>query len=159
LPLSIVVSSLLKFFIQAILFIVTAIVFVALGKSSVDLQPTILLSPFLILIMAGLGLGGGLIITSLTTKYRDLALLVQFGIQLLMYGTLMIPKSSTNGLFNTFLKYNPMIPIIDALRQSIFNTETPDYRMIVYSFAVMMVLMLAGFFIFSKTEKDFTDTV
>jgi len=159
LPLSIVVSSLLKFFIQVILFIATVIAFIALGKSSIDIQPTIVLFPVYILIMAGLGLGSGLIITSLTTKYRDLALLIQFGIQLLMYGTLMLPKSSTNGLLNTFLKYNPMIPIIDAFRQSLFNTGALDYLMIGYSFIVMAFLMFIGFFIFSRTEKDFTDTV
>lgn len=159
LPLSIVVSSLLKFFIQILLFLVTAIVFIALDKTRLDIQPTILLFPFLIVIMAGLGLGGGLIITSLTTKYRDLALLVQFGIQLLMYGTLMLPKSGTTGLLNKLLEYNPMIPIIDTLRQSLFNTEKPDFLLLGYSVIVMVILLVGGFYIFSKTEKNFTDTV
>lgn len=159
LPLSIVVSSLLKFFIQILLFLVTAIVFIALDKTRLDIQPTILLFPFLIVIMAGLGLGGGLIITSLTTKYRDLALLVQFGIQLLMYGTLMLPKSGTTGLLNKLLEYNPMIPIIDTLRQSLFNTEKPDFLLLGYSVVVMVILLVGGFYIFSKTEKNFTDTV
>ena len=159
LPLSIVFSNLLKFFIQILLFIIIAILFVALGKSKIDIQLTILLFPLLIFIMAGLGLGSGLIITSLTTKYRDLALLVQFGTQLLMYGTLMLPRSATSGILNTLLKYNPMIPIIDALRQSLFNTEAPNYELLGYSFVVMMIVMIVGFFIFSQTEKDFTDTV
>ncbi len=159
LPLSIVVSSLLKFFIQILLFIVTAIIFIALDKTSLEIQPTILLFPFLIVIMAGLGLGGGLIITSMTTKYRDLALLIQFGIQLLMYGTLMLPKSATTGLLNKLLEYNPMIPIIDTLRQSLFNTDKPDFLLLGYSVVVMVILLVGGFYIFSKTEKNFTDTV
>lgn len=159
LPLSIVISSLLKFFIQIILFIIATVIFILLGQTKIDIQPTFALFPVLIIIMAGLGLGSGLIITSLTTKYRDLALLVQFGTQLLMYGTLMLPKSSTSGILNTFLKYNPMIPIIDSLRQSLFNTEAPDFIMLLYSFGIMLVLLFAGLLIFSKTEKDFTDTV
>ncbi len=159
LPLSIVVSGLLKFFIQIFLFILTSVILLALNKTKLDIQNTLLLFPFLIFLMAGLGLGGGLIITSLTTKYRDLALLVQFGIQLLMYGTLMIPKSSTSGILNKLLEYNPMIPIIDTLRQSLFNTEAPNFYLLGYSFIVMVILLLIGFYIFSKTEKNFTDTV
>lgn len=159
LPLSVVVSSLLKFFIQLLLFLVTAIVFVALDKTKIDVQITLLLFPFLILIMAGLGLGSGLIITSLTTKYRDLAMLVQFGIQLLMYGTLMLPKSGTTGILYKLLEYNPMVPIIDTMRQSVFNMEAPDFKLLGYSFFVMVILLFIGFFIFSKTERTFTDTV
>ncbi|HOY40466.1 MAG TPA: ABC transporter permease [Chitinophagales bacterium] len=159
LPLSIVVSSLLKFFIQIFLFLIITFIFILSGKTTVDIQLTILLFPFLIIVMAGLGLGSGLIITSLTTKYRDLALLVQFGIQLLMYGTLMLPKSGTTGLLYNLLKYNPMVPIIDTLRQALFNTEAPDFMLLAYSFFVMIFLLLIGFYIFSKTEKNFTDTV
>ena len=159
LPLSIVVSSLFKFFIQLFLFIILLFIFVLTGKTAVDIQITILLFPFLVLLMAGLGLGGGLIITSLTTKYRDLALLVQFGIQLLMYATLMIPKSGTSGILYTLLQYNPMIPIIDTMRQSLFNTNLPDYLSLSYSFVMMLLLLIIGLFIFSKTEKTFTDTV
>jgi lipopolysaccharide transport system permease protein len=159
LPLSIVVSSLLKFFIQILLFIITTIVLLLLNKTKIDIQLTILLFPVLIVIMAGLGLGTGLIITSLTTKYRDLALLVQFGIQLLMYGTLMIPKSGTTGILNKLLEYNPMIPIIETLRQSLFNTDSLALLPLVYSSLIMILVLVLGFYIFSNTEKTFTDTV
>ena len=109
--------------------------------------------------MAGLGLGSGLIITSLTTKYKDLAMLVQFGIQLLMYATLMIPISLTSGFFHKILAYNPMIPIIETMRQSFFNTTPTNWLQIGYSFIVMMILVVVGFYIFTKTEKTFTDTI
>ncbi|MBK8350462.1 MAG: ABC transporter permease [Saprospirales bacterium] len=124
-----------------------------------NIQPIILFTPVLILIMAGLGLGSGLIITSLTTKYRDLALLVQFGIQLLMYATLMIPKSATTGFFYKILAYNPMIPIIETMRQAFFNTSATSWLHIGYSFVVMLILVVVGYYIFTKTEKTFTDTV
>jgi lipopolysaccharide transport system permease protein len=159
LPLSIVVSSLIKFFIQISLFLVIAIVFIVLNKTDVHPQPSLLLIPLLIAIMAGLGLGSGLIITSLTTKYRDLALLVQFGIQLLMYLTLMIPKEASTGILNTLLKYNPMIPIIDTMRGTLHASGSINYSGLLYSTAVMSILVLSGYYIFSKTEKTFTDTV
>ncbi len=159
LPLSIVVSSLIKFFIQMLLFFIVMAVLLALHKTTIDIQPIIVFIPVLILIMAGLGLGSGLVITSLTTKYRDLALLVQFGIQLLMYATLMIPKANATGFLYKLLKYNPMIPIIDTMRTAFFNTEPTNWLSIGYSSVVMLILVIIGFYIFSKTEKTFTDTV
>ena len=159
LPLSIVFSSLIKFFIQMVLFFITLIILLIMHETTINIQPIILFTPVLILIMAGLGLGSGLIITSLTTKYRDLALLVQFGIQLLMYATLMIPKSATTGFFYKILAYNPMIPIIETMRQAFFNTSATSWLHIGYSFVVMLILVVVGYYIFTKTEKTFTDTV
>ena len=159
LPLSIVFSSLIKFFIQMILFFITLIILLAIKKTTLNIHPIIFFTPILIIIMAGLGLGSGLIITSLTTKYKDLAMLVQFGIQLLMYATLMIPISLTSGFFHKILAYNPMIPIIETMRQSFFNTTPTNWLQIGYSFIVMMILVVVGFYIFTKTEKTFTDTI
>ena len=110
--------------------------------------------------MAGLGLGGGMVITSLTTKYRDLALLVQFGVQLLMYGTLAIPLSSIKDPFlHSILLCNPMIPIIETFRQAFFNDTPFNLLNLGYSFGIMIILLLIGFYSFSKTEKTFTDTI
>ena len=159
LPISIVASNLIRFFIQLLLFVIIMVLFIALGKTKMNIQITVLFFPLLVLIMAGLGLGAGLIITSLTTKYRDLALLVQFGVQLLMYTTLVIPLSSTSGMFRKALELNPMIPIIDSLRQSLFNTNATNFALLAYSFTVMVVLLIYGVYIFSRTEKTFTDTV
>ncbi len=159
LPLSIVVSNLIRFFIQLILFIVSAFILWSLSKPALSIQPSLILFPVYVLIMAGLGLGGGLIVTSLTTKYRDLSLLIQFGIQLLMYGTLMIPISATSGILRVILNYNPMLHIIDAIRSSLFGTPMPNLNSMIYSIAIMLILLLCGYYIFSKTEKTFTDTV
>ena len=159
LPLSIVVSNLIRFFIQLILFIVSAFILWSLSKPALSIQPSLILFPVYVLIMAGLGLGGGLIVTSLTTKYRDLSLLIQFGIQLLMYGTLMIPISATSGILRVILNYNPMLHIIDAIRSSLFGTPMPNLNSMIYSIVIMLILLLCGYYIFSKTEKTFTDTV
>lgn len=159
LPLSIVVSNLIRFFIQLLLFIVTVFVLWSMSKPTLTIQPTIILFPFYIIMMAGLGLGTGLIVTSLTTKYRDLALLIQFGIQLLMYGTLMIPLAATSGVLRIILNYNPMLHIIDAIRSSLFGTPMPNLNSMIYSIAIMLILLLCGYYIFSKTEKTFTDTI
>ena len=160
LPLSIVFSSLVKFFIQFFLFFLVLILLLFLNKTKIDIQPTIILIPFLIIIMAGLGLGGGMFITSLTTKYRDLALLVQFGVQLLMYGTLAIPLSSIKDpLLHSILLCNPMVPIIETFRQAFFNDTAFSPINLGYSVVVMFVLLLIGFYSFSKTEKTFTDTI
>jgi lipopolysaccharide transport system permease protein len=159
LPLSIVVSSLIKFFIQFLLFFIVLITLLLLNKTQINIQPTIVLIPFLIIIMAGLGLGGGMIITSLTTKYRDLALLIQFGVQLLMYGTLAIPLSSLKGIYHSIMLCNPMIPIIETFRNAFFNDTKLNLLNLSYSFIIMIILLLLGFYTFSKTEKTFTDTV
>jgi lipopolysaccharide transport system permease protein len=159
LPLSVVFSSLIKFFIQFFLFIIVLVILLLSGKTSIHIQPSIFLIPFLIIMMAGLGLGGGMIITSLTTKYRDLALLVQFGVQLLMYGTLAIPLSSIKGTLHSILLCNPMIPIIETFRQAFFNDTDFNLLHLSYSFSIMIVFLLVGFYTFSVTEKSFTDTV
>lgn len=160
LPLSVVFSSLIKFFIQFFLFLFVLVLFLMLDKTNINIQPAIILLPVLILLMAGLGLGGGMVITSLTTKYRDLALLVQFGVQLLMYGTLAIPLTSIKDPFlHSLLLCNPMIPIIETFRMAFFNDTVFNLMNLGYSFGIMIILLLTGFYTFSITEKTFTDTV
>ncbi len=159
LPLSVVFSSLIKFFIQFFLFLIVLVVLLFLNKTQIDIQPTIFLIPIMIIMMAGLGLGGGMIITSLTTKYRDLALLIQFGVQLLMYGTLAIPLSNLNGIYHSIMLCNPMIPIIETFRNAFFNDTKFNLLNLFYSIVIMIILLIVGFYTFSKTEKTFTDTV
>ncbi len=159
LPLSIVVSSLIKFFIQLILFLIVLFYLLATDQTTLHIGTSMFYLPLLIVLMAGLGLGSGLIITSLTTKYRDLALLVQFGIQLLMYATLVIPASSAKGYLHTILLCNPMVPVIEAMRFMFFGAGDFKIEYLAYSVGCMLVLLLFGVYIFSKTEKSFTDTV
>lgn len=159
-PLSVIVSTLLKFLIQFILFIIFWIYFYLKG-ANIYLNWVTLLTPYLILLMGGLALGSGMIITSLTTKYRDLSLLIQFGVQLLMYATPVIQPLSN--VLNSKLKYiilaNPMTPVIETFRVAFLGTGIFSWEYLGYSTLVMFVFLFIGFYLFNLTEKTFTDTV
>lgn len=163
LPLSVVVSNLLKFAIQFILFII-AIFYFRFAEHN-DIFPSIylLLFPVLIFIMAGLGLGLGMIITSLTTKYRDLTFLVQFGVQLLMYATPVIyPLSKVSGSkLAPFIIANPMTTVMETIRVGFLGIDkgTFNWSYLIYTIISTLLILICGFYVFSKTEKTFTDTV
>ena len=102
----------------------------------------------------------GLIITALTTKYRDLAFLVSFGVQLLMYGTTVIyPLSSIAPRFRTLILLNPMTGIIESIRYGLLGKGYLTFNTILYATAVTVLTLAAGILIFNKTEKNFIDTV
>jgi lipopolysaccharide transport system permease protein len=120
-----------------------------------------LLTPLLLILMAGISLGSGMIITSMTTKYRDLAFLVQFGIQLLMYATPVIQPLSNiiNSQYKYIILLNPITPVIETFRVAFLGKGLFSWSYLGYSFAMMIVLLSVGFFIFNRTEQSFTDTV
>ncbi len=158
-PLSIIISNLIKFGIQFLLFLSFYIFYLFKGAY---FSPNIyiLLLPILILIMAGLGLGLGLAISALTTKYRDLTYLLAFGVQLLMYATPVIyPLSQIPEKFRFYMMLNPMTGIIETFKTSFFNTSSIDWSMLGYSFGFMIIMLFVGVLIFNKTEKNFMDTV
>jgi lipopolysaccharide transport system permease protein len=112
------------------------------------------------LMMAGLGLGFGIIISSLTTKYRDLRFLVQFGVQLLMYATPVIyPASSIPERFQWIIQANPMTPVIEAFRFAYLGAGTVNLNHLLYSFGFMVVVVIIGSIIFNRVEQTFMDTV
>lgn len=159
LPLSIVTSNLIRFGVQMILFVLAMLYYYLNGAS---FAPTwaLILFPFLVLMMALLGLGLGLIITAMTTKYRDLAFLVTFGVQLLMYTTTVIyPLSAAPEKFKLLIQLNPMTGIIEAFRYGILGKGEFTTVSIGYSAFVTIVLLFIGVIIFNKTEKSFVDTV
>jgi len=158
-PLSIVLSGLLKYGIQLIMFLGFFFYFIAQGA---PIQPNaaLLLFPFLILMLGGLGLGFGLIITSLTTKYRDLIFLVQFGIQLLMYATPVIyPLSEIPEQYQWLVVLNPMTSIIEAFKYGFLGQGVFSWLYLGYSLGFMTVLLLIGIMIFNSTERTFADVV
>jgi len=159
-PVSILISNLITFLIQFALLIAFILYFVVRGTS---IQPNwlwIALSPLLILMMAGLGLGFGIIISSLTTKYRDLRFLVTFGVQLLMYATPVIyPVSSIPERFQWIILANPMTPIVEAFRYAFLGAGTVDTGHLLYSFGFMLVVVFLGSVIFNRVEQTFMDTV
>ena len=158
-PLSIVASNLVRFGVQMILLFVM-MGYYALHDASFTITPAIMLFPVLVLLMALLGLGLGLIITALTTKYRDLAFLVTFGIQLLMYTTTVIyPLSSAPEKYKALISLNPMTGIIEAFRYAFLGQGQISVNTLGYSTIFTIVVMVLGVVIFNKTEKTFVDTV
>jgi lipopolysaccharide transport system permease protein len=158
-PLSKVASGLIKFGIQLGFFICIYLYFIAQGY---DIRPNInlLLIPVYVLIMAGLGLGGGIIFTALTAKYRDLTFLIAFGVQLLMYATPVIyPVSTIPEKYKIFILANPITPVVEGFRYALLGSGTFDIGHLMYSLVFTLVVLLVGIVIFNKTEKTFMDTV
>jgi lipopolysaccharide transport system permease protein len=116
--------------------------------------------PLLVLLMGSLGLGSGIIVSSMTTRYRDLRLLVNFGVQLLMYSTPVIyPLSKLSGQYRWIMLANPMTPIIETFRYSFLGTGTFEWAYLGYSASAAVVILAAGVLLFNHVEKTFIDTV
>ena len=157
-PFSIILSGLLKFSVQILLFF-SICLYYSIIYNSINLNFTILLFPLLILIMAGLGLGFGLLISAITTKYRDLRFLIEFGIKLLMYGTTVVYPLSMAGNYKWLILANPMTSVIETFKYGIFSKGVFDWFYLIYSFLFMLIIVSLGFVIFNKTEKSFIDTI
>jgi lipopolysaccharide transport system permease protein len=159
-PLSVLVSNLIKFGIQFLIFIIVWAFFLINSSTLVVQWQYMWLLPVLILMMAGLGFGFGVFITSMTTKYRDLTFLVGFGVQLLMYGSsVVIPISTMSPKFQSILLLNPLTSIIEAFKFLFLGSGFFDLTWLGYSFAVMLVLIAISVITFNKVEKSFMDTV
>ena len=158
-PVSILISNLITFGIQFAFFL-AFMAFFALGGSVIHPNPWILVAPLLVLIMAGLGFGFGIIVSSLTTKYRDLRFLVSFGVSLLMYATPVIyPASSIPQQFQWILKLNPMTPIVETFRYAFLGAGSVYPLDLLYSFGFMLAVVIIGAVMFNRVEATFMDTV
>lgn len=158
-PLSIIISNGLKFLIQFGLFLCLYLYFV-FTNDLISPNKTLLLLPFIILLMALFGLGFGLIFSSLTSKYKDLKFLLQFGIQLMMYTTPIIyPFSSIPDKFQSIMWYNPFVHIIESFKHMFFGVNQIDYLGLIYALILSLVFCFAGILIFNRTEKTFMDNV
>lgn len=164
-PMSVVVSNLLKFGIQLLVFIGFYIYYVNFSTDSYSVFPqtNILLFPLLVVLMALLGLGFGMIISSMTTKYRDLSFLIQFGVQLLMYGSaVMYPMAYFKDKLPNYywlIEWNPIAIIIESFRTMVFGTGDVNMLKLAYVVAMSCFVFLIGLIIFNKTEKSFIDTI
>ncbi len=168
-PLSIILTNLIKFGIQFFLFL--AIYFFYMSTSGLQADPNgisispswqVALIPFLLLIMAMLGLGVGLIISALTTKYRDLRFLIQFGIQLAMYATPVVwPLKLINQEHHWKLILNPMASIVETFKAAFFGTEAAvfNWMHLAYSAGFALLVLIIGVRLFSRIEKSFMDTI
>ena len=158
-PISIVISCIITYVIQLLLFFGFYIYFVSTG-ANIHFNSAVVLLPLLVFLMASLGLGTGIIISSMTTKYRDLRFLVAFGVQLLMYATPVIyPLSLLSPKKQFFISLNPMSSIIETFRYAFLGTGTLNYTHLAYSAIVSVVILVVGIMYFNKVEKSFMDNV
>ncbi len=161
-PLSIVASNLVRFGVQLILllFMMGYFYFFTVMSASFHVSKAIFLFPVLVLLMAFLGLGLGLIITAVTTKYKDLTFLISFGVQLLMYATTVIyPLSAAPQAYKKYIELNPMTGIIEAFRYAFLGKGEFTLWSIGYSALFTLIVLFLGVVIFNKTEKNFVDTI
>ncbi|HEX8429503.1 ABC transporter permease [Hymenobacter sp.] len=158
-PLSIVLSNLVRFGIQLGLFLAIWVYYLA-TDSRVHPNWVIILIPLLIVVMAVLSLGLGMIFSALTTKYRDLAMLLVFGVQLFMYATPIIyPLSRVPAKYQWLILANPMTSIVETFRYAFMGSGTFNWLYVAYSSAVSLIILMVGILIFNKVQKSFTDTV
>jgi lipopolysaccharide transport system permease protein len=159
-PIAVVISNLLRFVIQVGLFVVLYLYFFMAG-APIAPNWAILLTPLLVMMLAGLGLGFGILISSLTTKYRDFTILFTFVVQLWMYATpIVYPLSMVEeGSLRTLIMANPMTSIIEAFKYATLGQGFFSWYALGYSFLFMSVLLLFSVVIFNKVQRNFMDTV
>lgn len=158
-PLSIVISNLMRFSMQFLMFI-TMILYYTFRYHQLQPNIYVLLAPLLIILMAALGLGLGMTISSLTTKYRDLAFLLSFGIQLFMYATpVIMPFSAIPSKYKWLVQLNPMTHIVEAFRYGFLGRGCFAWSSLGYATLLILVVLVIGVLVFNKVEKNFIDTV
>jgi lipopolysaccharide transport system permease protein len=159
-PISVVLSNMVKFGIQLLL-LLGVMVWYAIDGVSFQLSTNLLYIPLLLLMMAGMGLGLGIIISSLTTKYRDFTVLVTFGVQLLMYATPVVYPMSVveNMQLKFWLSLNPLVPVIEAFRYALLGVGSFESLQLLYSAVFICIVLVLGLLMFGKVEKTFMDTV
>lgn len=159
-PISITISNLVKFFIQFVIFIIIYIYYYFQAGGNVHPNIYITLFPLLVILAAGLSLGFGIIFSALTTKYRDLSFLLQFGVQLWMYITPVIyPLNSMPADKQWLIALNPMTSVVETFKYGAIGQGVFSWLYLGYSFIFMIVLLISGIVIFNKVEKSFMDTV
>ncbi|MCW3082645.1 MAG: transporter permease [Bacteroidetes bacterium] len=159
-PVSIVVSNFVRFSIQFVLFLAFWLYFYFFKGAVLHMNTVALLFPVLLLLMAGHGLAMGIIISSLTTKYRDLKFLVTFGVQLLMYATPVIyPLSSVSDKYKGLMLLNPMASIIECFKYGFLGVGFFSPAYLLYSLISLILILFIGVVLFNKIEKSFMDTI
>ena len=161
-PLSIVVSNLIRFGVQMLLFL-SMMGYFALKGQTLHPNAYLLLFPVLLLLMAMLGLGLGMIISAMTTKYRDLSFLIAFGVQLMMYLTTVIYPLSTVKVkypkYQWLVEYNPMTAIIESFRYGFLGKGTFTMTSLLITTVSTLAILLTGIIVFNRVERNFIDTV
>ena len=160
-PLSDVISNLVRFGIQFALFLIVYLYYFIFTDANIQPNLYALLFPILVLMLAGLALGFGILFSSMTTKYRDLQLLLSFFVSLWMYATPVIyPLSTiTNDTLRIVMQLNPLTGIVEFFKYGMLGVGNHEWWMLGYSFGFMVVLLAIGIVVFNKVQKSFMDTV
>lgn len=157
-PLSITVSGLMKFTVQFLIFI-TLLCYAYFTGGDVKPNAWLFLFPILVILMGVLGLGLGMIFSSLTTKYKDLTFLLTFGVSLYMYATPVVFPLSTYGKYQKYAELNPLSGIFECFRYGFLGKGDFEPTMLIYSIFSIFFILIIGTLIFNKVEKSFMDTV
>ncbi|MDR3704370.1 MAG: ABC transporter permease [Paludibacteraceae bacterium] len=159
-PLSVVTSNLVRFAIQLSLFILVYLFFVFFKGAHVEPNVYVLLLPILIIMMAGIALGFGILVSSMTTKYRDLTVLFSFLVQLWMYATPIIyPLSTMSAKKQWIMALNPLTSIVETFKYGTLGEGVFSWWQLGYSFGFMVILLFVGILIFNRVQRSFMDTV
>lgn len=163
-PLSVTISNLLKFGIQLLILLGFYVFFVFRGDELIFNLSNWLYLPFFVIMMAMLGLGCGMLLSSMTTKYKDLTVLVSFGVQLLMYlSAVPYPLQEAQDKFpdsvSCLVAYNPLSQIIEGFRNMILNTGEVQITTVIFTLVICFIVFIIGLVVFNRTEKSFIDTV
>ena len=158
-PISVVLSNLIRFGIQLSLLIVIMIYYYV-TSDSIHITWYIVLFPFFVSLIAAQGIGLGMMISAMTTKYRDLALMANYGLSILMYATPVVyPLSSLTGNLKLVLSLNPMSPILEGMRKSLFGKGTFDAYSFMYVVIITAIVLVTGIVVYNRVEKNFIDTI
>lgn len=159
-PISVVFSQLIQFAIQFALFLGVLFYFYLQGAAFKTSLLFIILTPLLLLHLAALGLGCGMIVSSLVTKYRDLTFLMEFGVQLWMYATpIVYPLSQIPAAWQKWYILNPMVSIVEVFRSLFLGTPMISTQQYAISLSMTVLILTIGIITFSKVEKSFVDNV
>jgi lipopolysaccharide transport system permease protein len=159
-PISTVLSGVFKLGIQLLMFVCFYLYYFFQSDSTIEPNVSLFLLPVLIVLLGGMALGMGIIISALTTKYRDLTYFISFGVSLLMYATPVIyPVSAIPDLYKPVLALNPIAPVIETFRYSCTSFGSVNWNGLMYSTVFMVLSLTIGVLLFNRTEKTFMDTV
>jgi lipopolysaccharide transport system permease protein len=159
-PISMTISNLLKLSIQMLTYICFLFYYIIQPNSIIQVNYHLILIPFVIFILGGIAMGLGIIVSSFTTKYRDLSMVVGVLMTLLMYATpIMYPISAIPAMYKPLLAWNPISPLVETFRFAFTGRGIFTWSSFFYSFIFMCFSLLVGIFVFNKTEKSFMDTV
>ncbi len=158
-PFSMFISNLFKLGVQCLIFLIVWIYFIVTNGSFQFHLEALFLLPIVIILLGIMGLSIGLIVTSLTTKYRDFNFLIGYAIQFLMYVSCIVLALPASGKLRTILMFNPVVPLIETVKYIFLGVGNLSYFHLAYSFVFSIILFLIGVVVFNKTEKTFMDTV